>query len=106
MLNGTGRPGDGGEDGEICYSSGCWDFCGLMNAAAITSAAPAVHQELIRTLAERSRIHRRWDQPRGRWDQPQRRWDQPQPARSGAGRRPAASHDALNAGTELSVASL
>ena len=26
------------EDGEICYSSGCWDFWGLMNAAAITSA--------------------------------------------------------------------
>jgi hypothetical protein len=63
MLNGTGRLGDGGEDGEICYSSGCWDFWGLMNAAAITSAAPAVHQELIRTLAERSRIHRCWDRP-------------------------------------------
>jgi hypothetical protein len=106
MLNGTGRRGDGGEDGENCYSSGCWDFWGLMNAAAITSAAPAVHQELISTLAERSRIHRRWDQPRGRWDQPQRRWDQPQPARYGAGRRPAASHDAPNGGTELSVASL
>jgi hypothetical protein len=95
MLNGTGRLGDSGEDGEICYSSGCWDFWDLMNAAPITSAAPAVHQELIGTLAERTRIHRLRDQQ-------QRRWDQPQPAQSGAERRPAASHDEPDAGTDLS----
>ena len=99
MLNGTGRLGDSGEDGEICYSSGCWDFWDLMNAAPITSAAPAVHQELIGTLAERTRIRRLRDQQ-------QRRWDQPQPARSGAERRPAASHDEPDASTDLSVASL
>ncbi len=69
MLNGTGRLGDSGEDGEICYSTGCWDSWDLMNAAAITSAAPAVHQEPIGTLAERPRIRRLRDQS--------------QPARSG-----------------------
>ncbi len=99
MLNGTGRLGDSGEDGEICYSSGCWDLWDLMNAAPITSAAPAVHQELIGTLAEPTRVRRLRDQQ-------QRRWDQPQPARSGAERRPAASHDEPDASTDLSVASL
>ena len=99
MLNGTGRLEDSGEDGEICYSSGCWDFWDLMNAAVITSVAPAVHQEPIGTLAERTRIRRLRDQR-------QRHWDQPPPARSGAERRPAASHDEPDASTDLSVASL
>jgi hypothetical protein len=99
MLNGTGRLEDSGEDGEICYSSGCWDFWDLMDAAAITSVAPAVHQQPIGTLAERTRIRRLRDQR-------PRHWDQPQPARSGAERRRAASHDEPDASTDLSVASL
>src|SRR5271157_6228779 len=77
-----------------------------MNAAAITSAAPAVHQELIRALAERARIHRLRDQQQRRRDQLQRLQrlrGQQQVARSGAGLSPLANHDEPGASADLSV---
>jgi hypothetical protein len=57
-----------------------------MNAAAITSTASAVHQELIRALAERARIHRLRDQRKCLRGQPQR-------ARFGTGGNLSASHE-------------
>src|SRR5271157_2803066 len=77
-----------------------------MNAAAITSAAPAVHQELIRALAERARIHRLRDKQQRRRDQLQRLQrlrGQQLLARSGAGLSPLTNHDEPGASADLSV---
>ncbi len=73
-----------------------------MNAAAITSAAPAVHQELIRALAERVRVHRLQDQQQRR-DQLRRLRGRQLLARSGAGLSPLANHDEPGASADLSV---
>ena len=74
-----------------------------MDAVAITSAAPAVHQELIRALAERARIHRLRDQQQRRRDQlPGQR----QRAPFGAVRRPLTNHDEPIASAGLSVVPL
>src|SRR5271165_384114 len=74
-----------------------------MNAAAITSAVSAVHQELIRALTERARIHRLRDQQQRRRDQLQRLRGQQLLARSGAGLSPLTNHDEPGASADLSV---
>jgi hypothetical protein len=66
-----------------------------MDAAAITSTAPAVHQELIRALAERVRIHRHRDQQQRLRER----------AQFGAGRGLSARHDGPSANADLSVVS-
>ena len=73
-----------------------------MNAAVITSAAPAVHQDLIRALPERARIHRLRDQQR-RGDQLQYLQGQRRGVRFGARRHPSASHDEPSASADLFV---